>query len=68
MDQASTMAQASSASSTSSDDRDMNITPSGNEPPYFTEAEEQFNTKMKKLFEHPTIKQLFPCDTMELLN
>ena len=68
MDQASTMAQASAASSTSSDDRDRNITLSGNEPFYLTEAEEQFNTKMKKLFEHPSIQQLFPCDTMKLLN
>ena len=67
MDQASTMAQASSASSTSSDKREMNITPSDNEPAYLTEAE-QFNTKMKKLFENPTVQQLFPCDTMELLN
>ena len=68
MDEASTMAQASSASSVSSDGRDMIITPSGNEPPYLTEAEEQFNTKMKKPFENPTVQQLFPCDTMELLN
>ena len=68
MDQASTITQASSASSTSSDDREMNTAPSDNEPPYLTEAENQFNTKMKKLLENPTIQQLFPCDTMELLN
>ena len=48
MDQASTMAQASSARTTSSGDRDMNIGPSDNELPCLTEAEEQFNTKMKK--------------------
>ena len=68
MDQVSIMAQASSASSTSSDDTDMNIVPSDNELPNLTEAEEQFNTKMKKLFKNPTVQQLFPCDIMDLLN
>ena len=65
MDQVSTMAQ---ASATSSSDRDMNIIPSDDELPCLTEVEVQFNTKMKKLFENPTVQQLFPCDTMELLN
>ena len=46
----------------------MNTVPSDNESPCLTEAEEHFNTKMKKLFENPTVQQLFPCDTMELLN
>ena len=44
MGHTSTMAQASLASSTSSDDRDIIIVPSDNELPCLTEAEEQFNT------------------------
>ena len=32
-------------------------TPSGDEPPYLTEAENQFNTKMKKLSIRPSIDQ-----------
>ena len=68
MDQASTMAQTSSASSNSLDDRDMNIVTSDNELPCLTEAEKQFDTKMKKLFENPTVQQMFSCETMELLN
>ena len=83
LDQVSTMTQTSSASSISSDDTCIDLTNAqaeiaaldnemttepGNESPYLTETENQFNLKMKKLFANPTIQQLFPCDTMALLN
>ena len=46
----------------------MNTDDSGKNLPFLTESENQFNIKMKKLFETPTVQQLFPCNTMELLN
>ena len=66
LDQASLLAETSSINSGETLLQDeSSVNESTNDLPV-TDAE--FNEKMKKMFQNPTIQQLFPCDNMGLLS
>ena len=54
-------------SSISSNDTFLQDEPVNNEPIPKT-TDDNFNQKMKKMFQNPTIQKLFPCDHMGLLS
>ena len=54
-------------SSISSDDTFLQDEPINNEPIPKT-TDDNFNQKMKKMFQNPNIKNLFPCDHVGLLS
>ena len=64
VDQASLLVETSSISS---DDTFLQDEPINNEPIPKT-TNDNFNQKMKKMFQNPTIQKLFPCDHMGLLS
>ena len=63
LDQASLLVENSSISS---DETFLHDEPINNEPIPKT-TDDNFNQKMKKMFQNPTIQKLFPCDHMGLL-